>query len=212
MVIYITTNIITGKKYIGQDYFNNPKYMGSGFLLKKSISKYGIENFKKEILEFCSDKNKLNIREKYWIGFYNAVNDKNFYNISDGGQGGKLGDLVNNKRKLSLKGHVISEETKKKISDSHKGKKDSDDTKKKKSESHKKINHSWLNNSPKNWGNNPRAYNIVQMSLTDKKIKIWTSQKEASDTLGVNKTSINECIKGKQKTAGGFKWVKLTID
>ena len=41
MVIYKTTNMINGKIYIGQDIKNNPKYLGSGKILKLSIRKYG---------------------------------------------------------------------------------------------------------------------------------------------------------------------------
>ena len=42
----------------------------------------------KEILEICQTKEELNEREKYWISYYNAVEDPNFYNRSEGGQGG----------------------------------------------------------------------------------------------------------------------------
>lgn len=40
MIIYKTTNLINNKIYIGQDKNNNPKYLGSGDLLKKAIKKY----------------------------------------------------------------------------------------------------------------------------------------------------------------------------
>jgi hypothetical protein len=80
MVIYITKNLINGKKYIGKDSHNNPEYLGSGALLLEDIKKYGKENFKKEILEYCAKEN-LGEREEYWINFFNAVKSKKFYNI-----------------------------------------------------------------------------------------------------------------------------------
>lgn len=208
MIIYITTNLVNGKKYIGQDSYNNPNYLGSGFLLKKSITKYGVENFKKEVIEQCQDKKELDCREKYWINFYNAVNDKRFYNISDGGQGGKLGELVNEKRKMSLMGHKLSESTRKKISESHKGKKDSELTKKKKSLSHKNIKHDWLTKYQRDGEKNPRAFPVYQYSVNNSLIKMWSCQKEASDTLKISRACISSCVNGKQKTAGGFIWKK----
>jgi hypothetical protein len=87
-VIYLTTNLINDKKYIGLDSYNKPNYLGGGTALKRAIRKYGKENFKKEILEYC-DKENLEKREIYWISYYNAVEDPSFYNIS---YGGKLGD------------------------------------------------------------------------------------------------------------------------
>jgi hypothetical protein len=51
MIIYKTTNIVNGKIYIGQDKYDNPNYLGSGKILQLSFQKYGIENFRKEILE-----------------------------------------------------------------------------------------------------------------------------------------------------------------
>lgn len=88
MIIYKTTNTITGKSYIGKDCKNDVNYLGSGTYLKKAIKKYGKENFIKEILEVCSNLHELAEREQYWIDKYNACNSSDFYNIVPGGTGG----------------------------------------------------------------------------------------------------------------------------
>lgn len=87
MVIYKTTNLLNGKYYVGKDEKNDPKYLGSGKILKLSISKYGIENFKKEILEHCKDRDELNDREIFWINSLSATTLG--YNITEGGTGGR---------------------------------------------------------------------------------------------------------------------------
>jgi hypothetical protein len=88
MVIYMTINLINGKRYIGADSKNNPNYIGSGVFLKKAIHKYGKSNFKKVILEECSNRVELREREIYWVKYYNAADNPEFYNMSAGGQGG----------------------------------------------------------------------------------------------------------------------------
>ena len=90
MIIYITTNLINGKKYIGKDETNNPKYLGSGLELKHAIKKYGRENFIKETLAVCNNRIELNILEEYYIKYYNAQLSSLFYNIAPGGTGGIL--------------------------------------------------------------------------------------------------------------------------
>lgn len=90
--IYITTNHVNNKKYIGQKKYDRENrwrdYLGSGVHLKRAIEKYGNENFSKEIIEECYSKEELDEKEIYWINYYNAVESDEFYNISPGGDGG----------------------------------------------------------------------------------------------------------------------------
>jgi group I intron endonuclease len=88
-IIYLTTNLINGKKYIGMCKSTHTKnYLGSGKLLKYAIKKYGRENFTREVLEECKDLESLSSAEEFWIKKYNAVNDDSYYNLTPGGCGG----------------------------------------------------------------------------------------------------------------------------
>lgn len=88
--IYITTNKINGKQYIGKKQSStfDCNYFGSGSRLVEALKKYGKQNFSTEIIEWCETKEQLNEREKYWIAKYNAVENESFYNIAHGGDGG----------------------------------------------------------------------------------------------------------------------------
>lgn len=95
MNIYLTTNLINGKKYVGRDSLDRKNYLGSGVFLKKAIEKYGRENFSKIILEqLPADSNIRDLidREKYWLTKLNCANDKTFYNVSDNSGGMSKGD------------------------------------------------------------------------------------------------------------------------
>ncbi|MCF8339591.1 MAG: GIY-YIG nuclease family protein [Chitinophagaceae bacterium] len=103
MQIYKITNLINGKIYIGKDTVSDKNYYGSGLLIKRSINKHGIENFKKEILEECDNNDELCVREKYWIEKYNSTNSQIGYNISKGGDGGDTISNNPNKEEIRLK-------------------------------------------------------------------------------------------------------------
>lgn len=141
-VIYKTTNLIENKIYIGQDSKNNTEYYGSGRKLKAKIAKYGKDNFIKEILEEC-DIDKLNDREVYWISYYDSMNPNIGYNLTSGGsqhvifsdetrkklsnankgrtawnKGIPMSKEAKFKASIKLKGRILSDEHKKKISQS----------------------------------------------------------------------------------------------
>lgn len=87
--VYKITNQINGKIYIGVHVTKDidDGYMGSGKYLKRAQEKYGIENFTKEILEYCDDKDELNEMEYHYIIQFNSINPRG-YNLTYGGDGG----------------------------------------------------------------------------------------------------------------------------
>lgn len=89
MYIYKTTNLINNKFYIGKStrqILESKDYYGSGIIIKQAISKYGKENFSKEIIDTACTVKELNEKEKNWIKELNAIQEG--YNISLGGDGG----------------------------------------------------------------------------------------------------------------------------
>lgn len=156
--IYLITNNINGKIYIGKHSTDNldDGYMGSGKLIKKAIQKYGIENFTKEYLAFCDTEDKLNWLEKFYIKKCKAREVG--YNLTEGGDGSLGRKLTEeHKRRISeankgAKNHFYgvrrygnnnpfygkhhSEETKEKNRQAHLNKKASEETKLKMSLSH----------------------------------------------------------------------------
>lgn len=121
MIVYMITNLINGKIYIGQSKYKNSKYFGSGKLIKKAINKYGINNFKKDIICECNNREELDEKEIFYIKKFNSI-IPNGYNISRGGGREHHNDDTSEKISNSVKGKKHSEETKLKIGLSSKGK------------------------------------------------------------------------------------------
>lgn len=103
MKIYKITNQINEKFYVGKEVRNRPSYLGSGTIIRNAVKKYGEENFKKEYLEKCADKEQLKEREIYWINKLKPP-----YNLTKGGDGGIGGP--------NFKGKKHSKESRKKMS------------------------------------------------------------------------------------------------
>lgn len=84
--VYLTINLINGKKYIGQHKSSvyDGKYLGSGEVFKRALDKYGKENFCNGIIEWAISYDDLNQKEKYYINLYNASENRMFYNRCDG--------------------------------------------------------------------------------------------------------------------------------
>lgn len=87
--LYKITNLINGNFYYGIHSTNNldDGYMGSGKCLLEAYEKYGIENFKKDIIEFKNNREELSKLEKEVVN-EELINDPNCYNIRMGGEDG----------------------------------------------------------------------------------------------------------------------------
>ncbi len=109
--IYQTTNLLNNKIYIGAHETENPNdnYLGSGLTLKPAIKKHGNENFTKEILFICDSREEMYDKEAVVVNEAFVARDDT-YNLKIGGCGGSVSS-----------GRTLSEETKKKISESRIG-------------------------------------------------------------------------------------------
>lgn len=85
-VIYKITNLLNNKIYIGKHSCEilNDDYMGSGKLIKRAINKYGLDNFKKEILYIFENYKDVYKKEKEIVNKY-FVDRKDTYNLIEGG-------------------------------------------------------------------------------------------------------------------------------
>jgi hypothetical protein len=88
-LIYKTTNLINNKIYIGAHSTNNINdgYIGSGKMLHSAIKKYGIENFKREILHMFNSPEEMFTKEKEIVS-EKFISRLDVYNIVTGGFGG----------------------------------------------------------------------------------------------------------------------------
>jgi len=136
-MIYKVTNIVNGKCYIGQTLMKlegrKRKHASKAFVTRddsyfcRAIRKYGIENFKWEILVKDIPIKRLNLEEMAAIRDCGSFGE-NGYNSNRGG-GGNNGYKHNEETKQKLSelkmGIHPSEETRKRLSEARKGNKNS---------------------------------------------------------------------------------------
>ncbi len=155
--VYMHTNKINGKRYVGQTKVKPEERWGSkGCRYSKStyffnaIKKYGWDNFVHDILYTDLTHEAANKIEKELIEFYNTRDSNYGYNIREGGSNGGHDERTKKimsqirKEKYSGENHPrygthLSEETKKKISEAEKGEKNWMYGKKMPSETREKI-------------------------------------------------------------------------
>lgn len=87
--IYRTTCLVTGKFYIGMHSTDtlDDGYLGSGKVLWYSIRKHGRENHRRDIVEMCSTREALKLREKEIVNEQLLADPLNI-NLKYGGEGG----------------------------------------------------------------------------------------------------------------------------
>lgn len=126
--IYVARNIENNKRYVGQTRRNVDERIKehlkeckrSTLPFHMSIKKHGIDNFEIEKIEV--PEYLLNEEEKYYINKFDTMNPEHGYNIKPGGSGyyEKSLDEISRHKMGWNRGLKLSEEHKKKISESHK--------------------------------------------------------------------------------------------
>lgn len=108
--IYMTTNLVNNKIYIGQHKstkFCSNGYLGSGTLFCRALERYGRPNFVKTLLCECDSREELNKQEIYYIGLYNSTDRGVGYNILIGGSGFSSDDPTFNEVKIKNHNRLI---------------------------------------------------------------------------------------------------------
>ena len=231
MIVYCITNKINGKRYIGSDSNDNPKYYGSGVYIKKAIKKYGKGNFHKETLCRTNDIEMMKNLEEYFINFTNAYLSPLFYNATKYSVGVSKCTWKNsisekNKGNKYNLGKSHSQETKDKISNSNRGNTHTDyfkELKRKKAigntyalgnkltkEQKEKISHSKINHpcylDPKR-NEKIREKNskpVLQYNMKGEFIREHKSQTEACIYIGAK--GMAHALKDFNKSCKGFRF------
>ena len=122
--IYLITNLVNGKYYVGQTTQPLRKRLDYHFygppgcpLLSKAIKKYGKQNFAVNILAESDSLEELNKLEALWVVITNSTCRSAGYNINPGGKNSKQSPETIEKRRQSMMGHVVSDETRRKQSE-----------------------------------------------------------------------------------------------
>ena len=223
--IYKITNPI-GNSYIGQSrdiehrfyyYRLSSDWIKEQRKLYNSLKKYGYENHVFEIIEECSEET-INEKEIYWIYFYNSVEQG--LNLKYGGIGGRHSEETKQNISKSLMGKKQSKETIEKRSQKLKGQKRSEYTKQLMSDSKKTLEITWgdkISESKKNSTYRHPKETMDKIAQKNSKpieqytpagilLNTYPSAMEAMRQTGIKNDNINQNLKGKSKSAGGFIW------
>lgn len=202
-VIYKITSP-NGKIYIGQTVqLDIRKIHYKNLHCKKqckiynSISKYGWSDHSFEIIEQIGEC-ELNQREQYWINFYDSFN--NGLNLTTGGDSPKRSEESNKKISESKKGEKNWMYGRKGKLHHNFGKKSSDETIKKLKDSHL---------GKMTGKDNPNYKGDIEVYKDGILIGIYESSNLAAQALNVIAANIRKALRGERKTVGGYKFIRI---
>lgn len=228
--VYMHTNKLNGKKYIGQTRqpLNQRWREGKGYKRANShffnaIQKYGWGNFKHEVLAeglTCDEANELEIK---FIAEYNTTNKEYGYNAEIGGKNSPCSEETRQLISLNhanMKGKnnprygvKLSDETKKKIGDANRGTKRTEEYKEKLRQMNKGEGNPFYG---KKHTDETKEKIRQQMLSPDNKFNkrvrcietgiVYYSAAEAARQMGTLRARISECARGVRKSYKGYHW------
>lgn len=227
--IYMIKNKINGNCYVGQSVdiykrwmdHKTPSKRSKGLVLGRALSRYGCDNFEFIVLEKC-DAKALNEREIHYISSLKPA-----YNMNEGGSGNsghrltsqqkkrlsriasvqwesktkeQRQAIIKNNLKGPSKGHPVSVETRSRLRESARKQFANgmpDETKKKISMATK--------GKKKNYIARPAPVEQIDKD-TGIVIQTYRTTMEAAKATNTRASSITHVCRGRQITAGGYRW------
>lgn len=215
--VYKITNTINGKLYIGSSidlkkreyahFYNLRNNTHDSKYMQNVFNKFGENILIFSIIEYVENVDILLDREQYWIDYYNVCDRRYGYNTCPTA-GNRLGCLTSDETKVKLSkinmGKKLSDEHKMKIKKGNMGKKVSNESRKKMSIA--KIGTKVSEETKAKKRANSKDKVAVKNVTTG---MIFDSLANAGRYYNVASRSICTCCKGRQKTAGGYKWMYI---
>lgn len=195
--IYIFTNKINGKKYVGESVnikqrFYTYKTPKPDRPFTRALLKYGSSGFDIKIIYFPGiSKNDLLDLEETFIFLESSLVEEHGYNLL--------------KRGTDRSGFKHTEETKLKMSCSHNGMVRSKSHRENIAKARIGTSHS-VDTVLKMTDNMPKK-TVLQFSKELELINEYVSGWEASRQTGINQGHISSCCNGNKKSIGGFFWI-----
>ena len=186
--IYKITNLVNSKVYIGASKNVEKRWSehrNGRTAIAEDLQTFGLDNFKFEVLLECPE-DMLCQWERDMIALYDADDPQKGYNDkSDRPYNPKVSESLKGKPS-GMKGRSLSEETRRKISESRKGHVASEETRRKISESRKGISHteeerrkmSEALKGHKAWNKGLSASEETKRKLSEARKEYWRKKKE----------------------------------
>ena len=227
--IYRIDNLENGKFYIGQtiqtlqkrwnDHVSDTKNLSDEMVIHLAMRKYGVNMFTMEPIHAVECETKTELKKQLNEIEIQVIEQlRPEYNTAKGGLG-HTGVIV---RRFGVDNHFYgkthTEETRQRISQNNKGrflgKKLTEETKRKMSECKKGDKHPLKNNPEfrlraiQNMQSliQSNKKHVMQFTKDDIFIQEFGSVKDAAESINVAPSTVTICLKGRSKTAGGFKW------
>lgn len=190
--IYMITNLINRKIYIGQTNGKDRYYFGGGVFIRKAIKKYGRQSFEKQILiEGEFSVKELNLWEKFYIDLFDSRNSLVGYNMKEGGWNASFQHSQDALQKISNRSRMpdnterirrIQKEAARMRIGTH----------------HKKE--SKVKNNTTKFGNR-----IIEIYKNEELVHTCDLQSEVVEFIGAKKSAVSNALAGISNTCKGFK-------
>ena len=226
--IYMVSNMINGKKYIGQTsigYLNrysqhlkeskNKNADTYNTVFKKALRKYGEENFKIDLIDICETKEEANELEIYYIEYLNTYigfEKSEGYNSTLGGDG-ETPHTRKEVYRIDYNGTIL--ETISGVNNAeYKYGRGVCDCCNKKGGAITACGYVWYYKDNYDKMSLQEIYDDICLRLHkivryDKKgnmIDVWNSLAEVEETLGLQESNLSKAINGERRLCGDYIW------